>query len=433
MDPTSDSYAAIAIVVTLAVGRVILSLLPAGTPGRHDAREMPITLAASYLLGSIAIDAEAHFLLSLGARAGWPALAAPWVAVAIVRWITLPGAIVPRRGSERENARDRFARLAGVVAVALVGLVAWRCRDSLFRPPSMHVTRTILPGVLTIADTLSLIAVCDYGLRCARRSSLERAFVALALALVVALSTFAHGDPSAASLALRFGAGMAFAIPWLRRADRRALILSVIAFAGAGLESSLGAVLAFVGLAFLCACTARPSRKLAAVASVIGLSLGIVLQRFGASIEPPLALLAADAPFDVQIAPGLGGEPHVPGIGLDLAADAPIAARATVFLVLAGLFAFPWMLAAWSRWRRRFLAFATETDGVEHARFESSVLDPESEFVAELGAGTLIALLVIGQCTGEFAGKGTIAILAPIVLFSVEMALARAESSAGRA
>jgi len=66
----------------LAVGRLCLSLLPAGWPGYHNRREVGATLLASLLLGTLALQL----------------VASPWIwgAVLLVRWALLPGALRPR-------------------------------------------------------------------------------------------------------------------------------------------------------------------------------------------------------------------------------------------------------------------------------------------------------------------------------------------------
>jgi hypothetical protein len=73
----------------VAVGRLCLSLLPPGWPGYHERRELGATLAASLLLGALALRL----------------LANPWVwgALLAVRLAFLPGALRPRHEFGRDS------------------------------------------------------------------------------------------------------------------------------------------------------------------------------------------------------------------------------------------------------------------------------------------------------------------------------------------
>src|SRR5690606_20625623 len=80
----------------LGVGRTALALLPPGWPGYHGARELGATCAASLLLGSGLLAAQASLLgaLGIGPRLAW--LVGPWGLILAVRLGSLPGAMRPR-------------------------------------------------------------------------------------------------------------------------------------------------------------------------------------------------------------------------------------------------------------------------------------------------------------------------------------------------
>ena len=69
----------------LAVGRLVLSLLPPGWPGYAGRRELAATLSASWMLGALAWSLAPWW---------WA-----WAAVLAARLLTLPGALRPRHGS----------------------------------------------------------------------------------------------------------------------------------------------------------------------------------------------------------------------------------------------------------------------------------------------------------------------------------------------
>jgi len=424
MQASTVSSALLQLAAAVFVGRVVLALLPAGLPGRHSARGIAATLGTSYLLGSIVIQGGDRLLGALHIHAAPWVLALPWIFVAIARWLALPGALLPRREREPERAGPLVRAAPGLVVIA-IAIIAWNFRDAVFPRADELGARSLAPGLLGVADVVALVVVSDHALHSARRPAIERAFVAVMLAVAVALPPFARGDLETVRLALCFGAGIGFAIPWLRVADRRALVLATISFAGASLVSRLGACLGFIGLALLFACSARPSRKRAATAGSIAFALGI-------------AFAASDPPF---VAQGRG-------------TDARLAARAAAFLVLASAFAATWMLAAWNHWRARLSPLelggagarssADERESVSHGTRKGELgtreseptspvsLDHDAAFVAEIGAATLIALLVCGEWTREFARIEAIPLFAPILFFSAVMALGCAEWSVER-
>jgi hypothetical protein len=111
-----------------ALGRLLLSFLPPGPTGGHGPRELPETCAASLALGWLCVGA-----LGPPLAYGWGVLAehgsaARWVCVALVaacvlallavRWLTLPGAMVPRHTVGQDLGRLRVPLALAV----LVGL-----------------------------------------------------------------------------------------------------------------------------------------------------------------------------------------------------------------------------------------------------------------------------------------------------------------------
>src|SRR5688572_17286887 len=87
----------------LFAGRVLLSFLPPGEVGSHAWRELPATVATSLVLGCLAASLVGP-TWALGIALG----------LALVRWFTLPGAMVPRHRppGERTRALDLVLALA---------------------------------------------------------------------------------------------------------------------------------------------------------------------------------------------------------------------------------------------------------------------------------------------------------------------------------
>ena len=236
------------------VGRVILSLCPPGLPGRHGIRELPATWAASHLLGSSALALEASAAELLGLRPPPLALVTPWLLVAFERWITLPGAMVPRH----EPLGEKPGTLARVLQVAGPIVVLVAAREA--------------PAEAT-ADALALLAVASFALATSRRSPTLRALVVLVLAAALA-ATIVHAGIETMRLALGTGAGACFASVWLRRGDRRAALLAVVAFAGCGLLGIRESLFGAAGLFALWVHTPEPSKRWILARSLVALALG---------------------------------------------------------------------------------------------------------------------------------------------------------------
>jgi hypothetical protein len=252
MVPAHVLEASVSLLVIPIVGRVVLSVLPPGPPGHHDLSSLPATWAASFLLGAIALSAQAALLDPPASDAR---MLIPWALLAVGRWITLPGAMEPRH----EIRSEAPAWTAHLVTLAALIVGAWAALR--FEGP-WRETR-----VLPAASVVALLLVCGENLACARRAPLARALALLLLALLLVAT-----PPGWTHLQLlAVGCGAAFAIPWLRRADRRACALSVISLSSAALGGRVAAGLAFAGLLGLCLHTPKPARATVATWSFVAL------------------------------------------------------------------------------------------------------------------------------------------------------------------
>lgn len=260
------------------LGRLALSCLPAGEPGGHTLRELPVTLAVSVLLGAWVSAVLPHD--------GWAWIAGVPALALLVRMASLPGPPLPRGMLRTEPA--------GWAAHALLA------------------TALLLPLGLpdtwgnAVAEAIVLAPLCllvDHGLALARRAVLERRLVVLALAVTIRLRLapdWVGGDlPST----LGYGSGAALAVGWLRRADRRAGVLAALGFALPGLLLPIGDAIAFcaLGMACLIGFTPAPSRAWIAIVSAVVFA-AVVLDawlsgRPPAAVPDGLAWPVATGPF----------------------------------------------------------------------------------------------------------------------------------------
>ena len=88
-------------------GRVILSFLPPGEPGYHRPAKLPATWAASHLLGLIAFHSLEVLVSPFPFRITVARFVTPFALLALVRWIALPGAMVPRASRAPERPPER--------------------------------------------------------------------------------------------------------------------------------------------------------------------------------------------------------------------------------------------------------------------------------------------------------------------------------------
>lgn len=275
---SGDALEALARLAEIAfVGRVILSLCPPGMPGRHGPRDLFATWGACHVLGGIALAAEARAAELLGLDLPGTSLAAPWLLAACLRWITLPGAMVPRHEPLAENP--------GAIARALAAAAPLAVVLGVMRATNGDSDRSGIVHVAIAADAIALLACVSFALAAARRAPTARAIAVLLFGAGLG-AAIAFAQVQAIPLALGMACGAAFGAVWLRRGDRRAAVLSGIAFAGCGL---LGAREALFGAAGLCALwvhTPGPSKRWILVRSLVALGIGTAL---GGSRYDPFA------------------------------------------------------------------------------------------------------------------------------------------------
>ncbi|MBK7644727.1 MAG: hypothetical protein IPJ19_17080 [Planctomycetes bacterium] len=252
--------------LALLLGRVLLSFLPAGEPGGHAPRALPVTLAASLVLGLGAVLAlrtlfGPSWAIELGAGA----------AGALVRWATLPAGIVP----PRDPARERPSLLSRLIYTAA------------FAPAILYWTEDALGSgdpAYTSLQTLRSLSLCvllvgvEHGLALARRAPLGRRIFVLVLSLYVyrenAQTAALLSESYARIAAACWACGAAFALAWLRRADRRSALLALACFVVGRPWSALeGMLLVAAALVALVLCTSAPSRGWMAKAAGIAFAI----------------------------------------------------------------------------------------------------------------------------------------------------------------
>lgn len=192
----------------LLVGRTLLALLPPGSVGEHTPRELVSTLALCTVLGALFSEAasanlDTSCIPHLPREVEVGAFVLLFVA-GFVRWLTLPGAMVPRH----RVASETTPLLDGIVLLAASAWIA------------LLLARTGAQAVLWVA----LFACVFHALGVARRAPLGRHAV-----LLVGASCSGAGG-GALTPALGLGLGACFLVPWLRRADRRAGAVVGLAF-----------------------------------------------------------------------------------------------------------------------------------------------------------------------------------------------------------
>ncbi|HEX6883791.1 MAG TPA: hypothetical protein VF530_10445 [Planctomycetota bacterium] len=235
----------IAALCVALLGRLALAFFPPGEPGGHLPRELPETTATSLALGWLALCvAAAPLALLLAFLADRNSELARWLpyalglglvaVLALVRWATLPGAMVPRHAVAQES----FGR-AGPLLLLIV--LAWLAHAA--------YTRSFVVALVWLA----LGVLLERGLWRARRSARGRAlFLVAFLAPATPWSGGASrlfGLTEELALAAALGAGAASLVPWLRRADRRAGLLAGVFLAAPLLVTR--DPLAWVGLTVL--------------------------------------------------------------------------------------------------------------------------------------------------------------------------------------
>ena len=304
----------------LFVGRVALSLLPPGRVGSHRPEGLAATLAASLLVGRVVLVLGdlPHMLLGLpGLSASTLALLA--VGALAVRWLTLPGAFVATPPPRVDPAGPRDVALRWLAAVAIaVGLV----RAAHTYATELGTSSLPLMGSLPY---LALPVLLDHALRELELPAGPRTWVWLLPALLVWLlpqETVLHA--ALPWIALDLGTGAAFLIVRRRRADRRALALSAIAFGAAACSAPAAWPLGLAGLAMIVLATPSGGR-----ARVLpwALALAVLL----APIALELRARAADPRVDPTRIPPIHQPPGT--LALMLALAIPLLLLALVVLL----------------------------------------------------------------------------------------------------
>lgn len=233
------------LVWSIAVGRVVLSLLPVGSIGGHGLRELPVTIAVSLFLG-LATLATVWGLLpirfdvySLPALPVFIGISIAGALVCALRIALAPAAMVPRHepASERSNAWLELVSATAVVLAFVGGAIKPVAAPSLWfvactrfvrgHDVDIHLwTNPVLEGSIDAAMVVALGAA----LGVLRRTQGTRAFFMLLAALYpwtagMLLFHFANGPET-----LACGVGALGAIAWLRRGDMRGLALCAFSF-----------------------------------------------------------------------------------------------------------------------------------------------------------------------------------------------------------
>lgn len=322
-----------------AIGRVLLAWLPPGFPGesgisRRDSGGLLATWAASHLLGVVAIAAFLTFQPFLTSQLGIPAALCTWsaalalLALLALSMATAPSAMIPRHGMpgiERPSTAAKALRIAativGAAPLALCLLNEMRPltiptleqgplspQFSVFRALSAEAQPSALLAIITnpltsAAAFAATLVLLSHALTAAHIGPLTRRAVVLLFALLPAglasVTASAHEGFIATTpiLAMLLTGATALGYTSLRRADRRAATLSIIAFtalpflAPAHLAGST-AGMALAGLLSLLILTPRTGRARLAkplfAAIAITISAGIL--RFPSDAFAPLAI-----------------------------------------------------------------------------------------------------------------------------------------------
>lgn len=236
------------------VGRVWLSVLPAGSIGGHAPKEWARTCAFSLATGALALAAGWNLLRCFGVDSPLSVLLGFTVLAAVLRLLALPGAMVPRREVADPPATWNGRILLGLsIATALWSLVELLRQGTSSAPvalvlddrrgalaPWLELCRVLhgeLRGIdLRVFGWCLGVAAWIALLECGR---VARAPVALTRALLL-LGWFSphlrtrieSADVEAALAVLLLSVAWASAVRWLRRADARARLLAAGGLAG---------------------------------------------------------------------------------------------------------------------------------------------------------------------------------------------------------
>jgi hypothetical protein len=251
--------------LALVVGRLGLVLLPAGEAGSRRALDPIASLAPAWVLGIGVwrIGAVDGWWVVRSSHAGLAALAGVAV-LALVLMAFGPAGLVPRHERHEPPAP---------LALRAASALTWIVVAAIAVPTDAPYLLLALLGAWLVEAGCERVGV----------GATRRRFVGLAALAVLAGWTMAELLPRplllTPTLSLSLG-GWAFAAGWIRRADRRDLVLACVAFAASG--APLGAALA---LGVLVVASARPRLVLVPVlVALAALSIEWFFQ--GAPVRP---------------------------------------------------------------------------------------------------------------------------------------------------
>lgn len=223
---------------SVAVGRVVLALLPPGSVGGHGLRELPMTIAVSLFLGlatfAVGWNALPHRTDELFEFPTSRVVAIGVVAaiLGVVRVAFGPAAMVPRHepSVERSSAWIGWICAASVLAGFVGGVLAPVSARSPwfvgFGPVRTDVSSSLARAphaAIVGAQLAAVVVLVGAALATLRRTHATRAVVSL-----LAVSSIAMASHATELLACAVGS--LGAVAWLRRGDFRGLALVALAF-----------------------------------------------------------------------------------------------------------------------------------------------------------------------------------------------------------
>lgn len=292
------------------VGRVLLALLPAGSPGEfhlgaRDSGGLLATWATSHLAGVILLSGESLLLSSLGYDFGVWGLGLPWLLFGLFVYLTGPGDLVPRHARLVEPAHSPLARLLALLAtlICLLPLLVWLRGGALllhgpdggFLGLSPGAASAPLSGAaptqhaaLVLGSFPALAILAHHALVAAGTGATRRlgwVLVLLSLPAPFALFASSASGPTAAALphaVLAATACAAFGAIWLIRADRRAAYLAILAglslaWLTPGELAPVAPALVTAALLTLFFATPAPGRQRLVTPLVLALVLGLAV------------------------------------------------------------------------------------------------------------------------------------------------------------
>jgi len=275
--------------LSLGIGRTILWCLPAGWPGSHRYRGLLFTLATSHFLGIAALTFQSDLYQTAGVPLATRWIVTPWLFLIGARWFVGSGGMLTRREVAYEPPTF-WARAVGWITIAavLTPFVLWAA------PIQGRTTTGSVTSVAEFFRTLThwrvqgafpplgllhwpaLLIIVVNAMERARRSPFWRRTTVLLLASVPFTILAIRDGYATLELPLFFGAGCAFSVGWLRRADRRSVWLSAIGFGACGLISPAAGLIGVGGLIALFLGTPRPSKHYVVVCGTFTTVLGLL-------------------------------------------------------------------------------------------------------------------------------------------------------------